>query len=166
MSVLPKSQKRIENEIKNRLKESELIISSNAKAFLFGEYLIFHAGTSLITGIDSSRMVISFKFSAKKTPDQDEVTISRIYERDPRGLYIDLTKKLTKDWIDIIRISVIKWKDALKKVLATVNHPKYDENLIGKIDDLCLDFFIVSNVIYRGGLGSSAVIASIVSTAQ
>lgn len=164
MSAFPKSQVRIEKEIKNRFTNSDLIISSNAKAFLFGEYLIFHAGTSLITGINS-RMVISFKFSEKKTPDQDEVTIARIYEKDPRGIYIDLTKRLTKDWIEIIRISVVKWKDALKKVLGIVKHPMYDDDLIKKIDDLCIDFFIVSNIIYRGGLGSSAVIASILSLA-
>ena len=156
--------KRIEKEIKTRFTESELIISSNAKAFLFGEYLIFHAGTSLITGIDSSRMVISFKFYSK-TEDNEEVSISRIYEKEPSGMYIDLTKKLTKDWIDIIKISVIKWKDALKKVLEIIKHPLYNDEMINKIDNLCIDLYIITEVIYRGGLGSSAVIASILSAA-
>ena len=156
--------KRIEKEIKNRFMESELLVSSNAKAFLFGEYLIFHAGTSLITGIDSSRMIISFKFY-EKTSDNEEVSISRIYEKDPSGMYIDLTKKLTKDWIDIIKVSVIKWKDALKKVLETINHPSYNDDMIKKIDNLCIDLYIITGVIYRGGLGSSAVIASILSAA-
>jgi len=156
--------KRIEKEIKNRFTESELLVSSNAKAFLFGEYLIFHAGTSLITGIDSSRMIISFKFY-EKTDENEEVSISRIYEKDPSGMYIDLTKKLTKDWIDIIKVSVIKWKDALKKVLEITKHPSYNDEMIKKIDNLCIDLYIITGVIYRGGLGSSAVIASILSAA-
>ncbi len=164
MSVLPKSQARIEKEIKKRFTESELLISSNAKAFLFGEYLIFHAGTSLITGINS-RMMISFKFFNKTRPNDEEVRITKIYEKDPSGIYIDLTQRLTKDWIEIIKDSCIKWKDALKKVLSTIKHPMYNDKLLKKIDNLCIDLFIVSNVIYRGGLGSSAVIASIISLA-
>ncbi|NVM02230.1 MAG: hypothetical protein HWN67_07830 [Candidatus Helarchaeota archaeon] len=164
-NIFPKAQVRIENEIRDRIQNSDLLVSSNAKAFLTGEYLIFHSGTSLLMGVNA-RTLISFKFYNKSiASDAEEVNITRIYERDQRGIFIDLTQRLTKDWIEIIKDSCIKWKDALKKVLATIKHPLYNENMVRKINDLCLDLFIISNIIIRGGLGSSAVFASLLALA-
>ena len=164
--IFPKAKVRIENEIKERLLDSDLIVSSNAKAFLTGEYLIFHSGVSLIMGVNA-RTLISFKFDSKTSnSDAEEIILSRIFERDNRGQFIDLTQRLTKDWIEIIKKSCIKWKDAVKIVLRTVKHPLFNEDLIKKIDDLCLDLYIISDIIIRGGLGSSAVFASLLALAS